>query len=88
MSDKLVLRIEIDEMGTDGWRESVEAALADSGNSFEEELLWDIQETLARREVHVVFCGVPGEKFMNEDFEIWGKPGRIVGAALEGTSDE
>ena len=81
MSDKFVLTIEIDEIGTDGWRENIES-LQDAGDSFAELLLWDIEETLCRREVHVVFCGVPGEKSMNDDFEVWVKAGRIIGAAL------
>ncbi len=82
MSDKLVLTIEIDEMGTEGWRENIESVLPNLRNTFEEELLWDIQETLARKEVHVVFCGVPGEKSMNDDFEVFVKPGHIVRATL------
>ena len=82
MSDKLVLTIEVQEMGTEGWRENIESVLGDSHHSFEEELLWDITETLARKEVHVVFCGVPGEKSMNDDFEVFVKPGRITGATL------
>jgi len=86
VSDKLILTIEVHEMGTQGWRESIEAVLDDTGDSFEEALLWDITETLARQEVHVVFCGVPGEKSMNDDFEVFVKPGRIIGAALKGGS--
>jgi hypothetical protein len=86
VSDKLILTIEIQEMGTEGWRENIERVLDDLGDTFEEALLWDITETLARADVHIVFCGVPGDKSMNDDFEVFVKPGRIVGATLEAES--
>ena len=33
-----------------------------------------------RRDVHVILTSIPGEKCMNDDFEVYSMRGRIVGA--------
>jgi len=82
LSDKLVLHIEIADIGTDGWREMIESFAKDFGEDFDQNLYEDFLGTMARSAVHVVFCGVPGEKQMNHEFEVYVKPGRIIGARL------
>lgn len=85
MSDRLVLTIEVDDLGTNGWREGIEDWSKDLGMSFEEAMLDDLQDTFCLREVHVVLCGIPGEKGTNEEFQVHVKPGRIIGATLRAT---
>ncbi len=80
MDDKLILSIEIDDMGTEGWRESVEEWVQ-SGDTFDEALLDSVSEMM-RYGVHVVFCGKPGEKSMRDDFEVYVKPGKIISATF------
>ncbi len=83
----LILTIEMDGIGTDGMLEGAEITAEDFGGSIAKALLWDWTETMAREGVYVVFCGVPGEKSMNDDFEVYVRPGRVIGVALKADAE-
>ena len=80
---KLLLTIQIDDIGTEGWLESVERWAKEWDIPLSEATLEDILGTFAHSQVHVTFLSVPGEKMMSHEVEVYVKPGRIVGAELK-----
>lgn len=75
MFDRLVLEIEVPEFNADG----IQAAADEFCDG---DVLFIVTEELMRRDVGLTLVSIPGEKCMNDDFEVHAMDGRIIGARI------
>ena len=72
---RLILEIEVPNFNVEGAQEAADEFC--NGN-----LLWIVTEEWMREDVGVTFVTIPGEKTMNDDFEVQARTCRIVGARI------
>ena len=80
MSARLVLEIEVPDFNVEGAQEAADEFL-------DGDVLAIVTEEWMRYEVGVTFVTIPGEKCMNDDFEIVSRVCRIVGARIASNQD-
>lgn len=73
--NRLLLEIEIPDFNVDGAQEAADEYL-------DGDVLAIVTEEWMREEVGVTFVTIPGEKSMNDDFEVIARTCRIVGARI------
>ena len=79
MTERLVLEIEVQGFNVDGVAEMLRALVDDDHYT----VLDVVTEEWMRPEVGLTLVSRPGEKSMNDDFEVNAMNGRIIGARIQ-----
>ena len=81
MSKRLVLHIEVEGFNADDLDE-LAAIVAEPDPPTAADRLYIVTEEWVRPDVGLTLVTIPGDKCMNDDFEVAAFNGRIVGAAV------
>jgi hypothetical protein len=82
---RLVLHIEVDDFNADDLDE-LAGYCSEPDPPTAEDRLYIVTEEWLRADVGLTFVTIPGEKCGNDDFEVFARTGRIVGAETRDVS--